>query len=49
MNYKIYIIKNYFYNKYRSNIKNLVFINIVLISNFYINIILETQLYNSNL
>jgi hypothetical protein len=49
INYKIYIIKNYLYSKYRSNTKDLILINIILVSSFYINIILEIRLYNSNL
>jgi hypothetical protein len=49
IDYRIYIIKNYLYNKYGLNTKNFVLINIVLISSFYINIISEIRLRDSDL
>jgi hypothetical protein len=47
--YRIYIIKNYLYKEYRSNTKDLILINIVLIFGFYINIVSEARLRNSDL
>jgi hypothetical protein len=49
ISYRIYIIKNYFYNKYRSNTKDFILINIVLVSSFYINIVSEARLHNLDL
>ena len=42
--YKKYILKNIIYKKKGNFIKDLIFLNIIIIKGFYINIILKTRL-----